>query len=97
MDDHEKLWTTALHQALLLSVAAAIAECGRLRPGKEEEALACCRIAIDTALGSSVSATAEETKAFRATILDAVTTILDVAEEHARETLGLPTASTTFQ
>ena len=97
MDDHKQLWMTALHQALVLSLAAAFAECARLRPGAEEEVMASCRLAIEKDLGPPTRGQTEEARAFRATVLDAMTTILDVAEEHAREKLGLPQPLTTIQ
>jgi len=97
MDDHKQLWMTALHQALVISLAAALAESARLRPGAEEEVLASCRLAIEKDLGPPTHAQSEEAQAFRATVLDAMATILDVAEEHARDKLGLPQPSATVQ
>lgn len=97
MDDHKELWITAFHQALVISLAAAITECCRLRPGSEEEAIAGCRLAIQRDLGPPAHAPSEEAQAFRLTVLDAMASILDVAEEQARDRLGLAQPASTLQ
>jgi len=97
MEDHKQVWMTALHQALVLSLAAAFAECARLRPGAEEEVLATCRLAIEKDLGPPDRSQSEEAEAFRATVFDAMTTILDVAEEKARDKLGKRQPTATMQ
>ena len=97
MDDHNQLWIMSLQQALVLSLAAALAECARLRPGDEEAAIASCRLAIEKDLRPAASGQSEEAQAFRATVLEAMTTVLDVAEEQARDKLGIPQLPQTMQ
>ena len=97
MDEHKELWMSALHQALVISLAAAITECCRFRPGSEEAVIADCRTAIERDLGLPAGCPSEDAQAFRLTVMDAVCTILNVAEEQARVRLGLSHPSSTLQ
>lgn len=97
MDDYKVVWLGALNQALIISLTTTITECCRLRPGCEEEVIADCRLAIHRDLGPPAGGQSEEAQALRLTVLDAVISILDIAEDQARVSLGLPQPSKIVQ
>ncbi len=97
MDDFKVTWLGALNQALIISLTSTITQCCRMRPGCEEEAMVDCRLAIHRDLGPPAGGQSEEAHALRQTVLDAVISILDIAEDEARVRLGLPQPLKTVQ